>query len=149
MPLQPFYDAQLPPLAFDVEASMLQFKISRQEAETMVKVNRETRSVLNDLYQVNIRMYAKDIIHLSIKRRDKETIHDWRHLQEIKNMLVGPEHEGIELYPAESRLVDEANQYHLWVHTNPTFRFPVGWKTRMTMNPEDAASMGGKQRGFS
>ena len=28
----------------------------------------------------------------------------------IKNLIVGPEHEGFEIYPAESRLVDTANQ---------------------------------------
>src|SRR5580704_308381 len=49
--------------------------------------------------------------HLSIKRRDKEPIHDWRDLQEIKNQICGPEFEAIEIYPAEDRKVDSANQY--------------------------------------
>ncbi len=77
-----------------------------------------------------------DILHLSIKRLDKEAIHDWRKMQEIKNTLVGPEHEGIELYPAESRLVDSANQYHLWVFDDPEFRLPIGFNERLvTDNP--------------
>jgi hypothetical protein len=37
-------------------------------------------------------------------------VHDWRDLQRIKNQLVGPECEAVELYPAESRKVDTANQ---------------------------------------
>lgn len=42
-------------------------------------------------------------------------IHNWRHLQRIKNELFGPEREAVELYPAESRLVDTTNSYWLWV----------------------------------
>ena len=52
-----------------------------------------------------------DMFWLSIKRRDRAPVHDWRELQQIKNMIVGDEHEGFEVYPAESRLVDTANQY--------------------------------------
>lgn len=54
-------------------------------------------------------------MHLSVKRYDREAIGDWRHLQSIKNEIAGWEREAVELYPAESRLVDEANQTHLWV----------------------------------
>jgi len=68
---------------------------------------------------------------LSIKRRDKEAIHDWRDLQRIKNDLIGPENEGVELYPAESRLADSANQYHLWVLADPSVQFPFGYQERL------------------
>ena len=68
-----------------------------------------------------------DSIHLSIKTIRKEPIHDWRDFQQIKNELIGPEHEAVELYPAESRLIDTANQYHLWVSPDPDYRFPIGW----------------------
>lgn len=82
----------------------------------------------NDKYQVNIRRSADGkSAHLSIKRIDRKSIHDWRDLQEIKNRLIGRECEAIELYPAESRRVDTANQYHLWCWTDPTFRIPLGW----------------------
>src|SRR4051812_15134474 len=47
--------------------------------------------------------------------------HDWRHLQRIKNDIAGPEREAIELYPAESRLMDTANEFWLWVA-------PEGWE---------------------
>lgn len=65
-------------------------------------------------------------------------MHDWRDLQAIKNELVGPEHEAIELYPAESRLVDTANQYHLWVLKDPSQRIPVGWTQRLVMDHDPA-----------
>lgn len=66
------------------------------------------------------------LVHLSIKRIDRTVIHDWRDLQRIKNELAGLEWEGIELYPAESRLVDTANQYHLWCFP---FQMPFGFRT--------------------
>jgi hypothetical protein len=85
------------------------------------------------------------VIHLSIKRVDREPVTDWRHKQEIKNMVVGPEFEGIELFPAESRCVDTANQYHLWVFGDQNairdLGFPVGKKLA-----EGAADA--RQRGF-
>lgn len=46
--------------------------------------------------------------------RSTADVHDWRVMQGIKNALVGPEAEAVELFPAESRLVDESNQFHLW-----------------------------------
>lgn len=82
----------------------------------------------NDVYQVNVRKPGPDMMHLSIRRLDRQPCHDWRDFQAIKNQIAGPEFEAIELYPAESRLVDTANQYHLWVCLEPGFRFPVGWE---------------------
>lgn len=72
------------------------------------------------------------LVHLSIRRRvDRSAIHDWRDLQRIKNELVGRECEGLELYPAEERLVDTANQYHLWVFASSTFRISIGYHERL------------------
>lgn len=99
----------------------------------------------NDRYQVNVRELADNITHLSIKRIDKKPIHDWRDLQEIKNQIMGPEFEAIELYPAESRRVDSANQYHLWAVRDPSWRFPVGFSTRFVS--EDSIN-GSVQRPF-
>lgn len=88
------------------------------------------------------------IWHLSIKRRDKEPIHDWRDLQEIKNQLCGKEIEALEIYPAEERKVDSANQYHLWAFMRDSKRkraprFPVGWTARYV---QDDPFINGKQR---
>lgn len=92
---------------------------------------------MNDLYQVNMRRMPPPteewpaMVHLSIKRRDRSPVRDWRHLQRIKNELVGSECEGVELYPAESRLTDTANQYHIWVLAEPGQRFPFGFSSRL------------------
>jgi hypothetical protein len=89
----------------------------------------------NDTYQVAVyhdpppAATWPPLVHLSIKRIDRQPIHDWRELQAIKNELVGPEAEAVELYPAQSRAVDTANQYHLWVLGNGAswpFGFPKG-----------------------
>lgn len=69
-----------------------------------------------------------DWIHLSIRRNDRRPITDWRHKQKIKNQLAGPEHEGVEIYPAESRLVDTSNQFHCWVLPEAGQRVPVGYE---------------------
>lgn len=95
---------------------------------------------INDKYSVAI--WRDDtkwgpMAHLSIKRLDREPIHDWRELQEIKNLLVGPEHEGVELYPAESRLVDTANQYHLFVLLEAPKFFPFGFTERLVSGESD------------
>jgi hypothetical protein len=88
------------------------------------------------------------IWHLSIKRLDKDAIHDWRDLQAIKNQLCGAEAEAIELYPAESRKVDSANQFHLFVFMKDNRkkrhpRVPVGWTERLVTNDPFAK---GRQR---
>jgi hypothetical protein len=87
---------------------------------------------LNSRYQVNVRYLEPEkpeypsLAHLSIKRIDKAPIRDWRELQRIKNELAGTTCEAVELFPAESRLVDTSNQYHLWV-LEPGKSFGIGW----------------------
>lgn len=68
----------------------------------------------NKIYTVSV-FFDGPVTHLSIKRNDRESVHDWRDLQELKNAICGPEREAVEIYPAESRRVDMRNQYHLWV----------------------------------
>ena len=92
--------------------------------------------------------FGTEMIWLAIKRLDKEPIHDWRDLQRIKNELVGEENEAMELYPKESRLVDECNQFHLWVFADENKYFPVGWKSRKVGGKKSAEKIGGKQRPF-
>jgi hypothetical protein len=87
---------------------------------------------MNNLYQVSM-FEPKDepaaLTWLVIRRRDAEPGRDWRHFQMIKNQLCGPEREGFELYPAESRLVDTANQYHMFVLPAGQ-KMPVGYAER-------------------
>jgi hypothetical protein len=110
------------------------------EAAEDIVANLEQEEVwLNSRYQVNVRRQKPkqpglpDLVHLSIKRRDKLALgrERFRDLQRIKNELVGPECEAVEVYPAESRLVDTSNQYHLWVFDDPTFRYPFGFDSRL------------------
>ena len=68
----------------------------------------------NDLYEVHVERDDK-LVHLLVSRLDGAASRNWRHMQQIKNELVGPQCEGVELYPAERRLIDQANMYHLWV----------------------------------
>ena len=92
---------------------------------------------LNNKYQVMVRVLRDHpwglITHLSIKRLDKAPVHDWRDLQRIKNEIVGEDFEAIELYPAERRVVDSANQYHLWVMPEGV-QVPLGWNERFVQD---------------
>jgi len=82
----------------------------------------------NDLYQVMVEKNG-DFIHMCIRRHDGQPSKDWKDHQQIKNEIIGPEYEAAELFPAESRLVDTSNEYHLWVHPNPGYRFPFGFSS--------------------
>ncbi len=84
----------------------------------------------NDLYTVTV-LECPPFIQLQIRRNDWGACKDWRDFQQIKNELVGVEHEAMELFPAESRLVDTANVYSIWVHGDPHFRFQVGLGHRL------------------
>ena len=101
--------------------------ITWKQAKSMEREARLSEIWVNDIYQVNI-LRGKNCdgyIHhpqlkgkcdyISIKTHNKEAVRDWRHFQQIKNELVGEHREAIEIFPSEARLVDTANQYHLWV----------------------------------
>ena len=123
--------------------------ISIKDLELIYNETKKDLVYINDEYQVNVKN-AKNYIHLSIKRIDKEPVHDWRDLQQIKNMLVGEETEAVELYPAESRLVDTANQYHLWVLVDDEgnkINMPFGYNQRLVQDEHDEIS-NVKQRKF-
>ena len=85
---------------------------------------------MNSRYQVTVYppqdTPAGRVQHLCLKSNENDTHHDWRDFQRIKNELVGPEYEAVEVYPAESRLVDTANQYHLWVLLDSPVPFGFG-----------------------
>jgi hypothetical protein len=96
---------------------------------------------VNSRYQVQ-RHCGESLVYLSVKRIDQQPIESWRDLQRIKNELVGPSHEGVELYPAEDRKHDAANQRHVYVSTDPTFRFPFGYDERSVAAPDAASGAG-------
>jgi hypothetical protein len=105
--------------------------------ENSVRFLTPLRAFQNNLYRVEIAdtpPFTPTFVHLAISRLDRGTCNEWADLQRIKNEIVGPEYEAIELFPAESRLVNTGNEYHLWVHSDPHFRFPVGWQQRMVFS---------------
>lgn len=88
---------------------------------------------INSIYQVSV-WYEKDpvygdIAHLSFKTHDKQPRHDWREMQRIKNEMCGDECDAVQIFPAESKLVDTANQYHLFVFR--TYKLPLGFQERL------------------
>lgn len=75
----------------------------------------------NDRYGVSVRRYQKGFfiknspyIMIGITHIDESAHHDWRDFQAIKNDIAGRDWEGVELYPAESRLKDPSNRFYLW-----------------------------------
>ena len=107
---------------------------------------------LNDRYAVSIRGIIADdgtkMAHLSIKRIDRAVIDDWRDLQTIKNMIVGPERDAVQIFPRESHLVDTSNQYHLWVFIDDGYVLPFGFKERYISDTNETTFQGTRQRRF-
>lgn len=151
--LAPFYAAELPESSLDPAAIAKRFGVDLDTARRQVSVLRQHTVFLSETHQVNVQMLKApfgpdlgDVAWLSIKRRDRDVIRDWRELQAIKNAIVGPEHEGFELYPAESRLCDTANQFHLFVFMQASVRMPVGFTVREVAGAAEAAAVGATQR---
>lgn len=75
----------------------------------------------NDRYHANVVRYSNDWpigggpwARIGITHNSQRAVHDWRDLQQAKNDIVGEEWEAVELYPAESRLLDPSNRFYLW-----------------------------------
>ena len=104
---------------------------------------------LNDRYVVSVDRHDDGVIQtLSIRSSDRSARHDWRDFQRIKNDIAGAEIEAIEIYPAESRLVDTSNQYWLWC-LPPGEHVPVGFfDGRVVSNNEYAQQFGAVQRDY-
>ena len=136
--MTPFKPAKLklPKVKVFLAEAMLQYNITRAQAKEQYNRLLDDKVFLNNLYQVNISDHppwnemGTPMIHISIKRLDKGHAKDWRHFQQIKNELVGPNHEAFELYPNEDRLVDAANQFHLWCFALPDVGMPIGFPSR-------------------
>jgi len=77
----------------------------------------------------------EDGLWLVISRLDGRASNDWRHFQRIKNEVAGLEREAVEIYPAESRLIDRGNAFHLWVLPAGE-RVPFGPTRRSVLGPE-------------
>jgi hypothetical protein len=103
----------------------------------------------NSRYQVHIRSIEGErqsspaMIHVYLRRLDRGTDIPFRDLMRIKRELLHPEIELIELFPAESRLIDTANQYHYWGLNSTKFRFPFGFQAGRVVG--DGNGEGAKQ----
>ncbi len=76
----------------------------------------------NGVYAVLARPIAESgdpriwtVTHLAI-RTVSQLEPTWAELQRIKNELMGEEVTAVQVYPAASRLIDEADMYHLWCY---------------------------------
>ena len=115
--------------------------ITHQEAKHMYENSLKGEKYQNDIYIVDVYrgVDADDMVHnkewlgkstyIAIKRIDKDICNDWRHFQQIKNELVGEDIEALQIYPAEQRLIDTANQY--WLFCLPKgLKVPFGFTER-------------------
>ncbi len=109
-----------------VEEAMAASGLTHEQATDQIEWMKAQAVYVNNLYQVNIEFMAEQGAHLMIRRIDRQPIHNWSHFQQIKNELLGPECEAIEIYPKVSRLVDDKNHYHLWGYRTPDKQFPFG-----------------------
>lgn len=101
----------------------------------------------NGLYEVFVTHDVNNASsHMSIKRMDRAAIRNWRHFQQMKNEILGEDVEAIELYPAETRLADNANQYHLWGFA-PGEQIPVGMQGAMVLIRDDEVEAWNQGRG--
>lgn len=99
----------------------------------------------NNRYTVMVRpMYREQSIisagleqplWLSIRREDRAPVRSWRDMQRVKDEIAGPDREAVEIFPADARLVDTANQYHLWVMP-PGTRVPFGFEERLVLDAD-------------
>lgn len=84
----------------------------------------------NKYYYCTVRRYESGFgigggpwINIGISNIDETARHDWRDFQRIKNDICGDEWEAVELYPAESRLIDPSNRFYLWCAPKGVFSF--------------------------
>lgn len=75
---------------------------------------RMKKYVKNNIYSVQL-IDSKDGLLIGIRRHDQSIDVPWAHKQRIKNEIMGPEFQAIEVFPKVSELVDDANMYWIWI----------------------------------
>jgi hypothetical protein len=158
--MEKFYQVAPQPITEDkIQSLAKHLNMTSEQVKEFYEDNNKNAQVFeNNEYQVHKRIFAPfelfstqslSVIHLSIKRLDKEPVHDWRILQQIKNYIAGDKIEMWECYPKESQLVDTANQYHLWGFNTTQKVIPFGFydgRHVIDHDPEAEKSTGTKQR---
>jgi hypothetical protein len=116
--------------------------VKKLELESVDFGCNKSRIFGNEKYFVWMENHAKkfdgrNVIRIYIKRKDNQPISpDWSEKQQIKNELVGPEYEAVELNPAESRLHNQTNIYDLFVIDDELYRFSFGLNGRSVFDHE-------------
>ncbi len=80
----------------------------------------------NDRYTVSVRFLNGDrdgFVEIGVHNHKRTPHVPWRHLQQIKNEVLGPDREAVQLFPAEDRLVDTANEF--WLYVYPVGKAPM------------------------
>lgn len=116
-------------LVGDFQAMARRLGISEEEARARAAASyASVRWFVSQVYEVTMKQAEIDgWVHLEIRRRDGGVVGSWSDKQRIKNELIGTECEGLELFPAESRMLNIAAVYHLWVNADPSFRLTLGF----------------------
>ena len=113
-------------------------KPTKRQAKRQFKETCKEIFYANELYQATVDYSKWDAksregyIYISLKNHKRTTNVSWQHKQWIKNDICGEEMEAMELFPAESRLVNTANQYHLWVLD----KIPFGFNKRIVSSAD-------------
>lgn len=80
--------------------------------------------------------FREGLVHLSINAHDRGPMRNWRHLQQIKNEIMGEDRWAMEVFPPEDHLTDTSNQYHLWVMPEDQ-DIPFGFRERLVSTEDD------------
>ncbi len=86
------------------------------------------RTFLNNRFHVQIYRIETgwgEVLQLTVGRHGDLGQPSWSELQRIKNELIGRERVAVQVFPAESHLVDQADLLHLWVLPKG-FELPFG-----------------------
>ena len=114
----------------------------------------------NDRYAVYVTFWRDTegnvldaVKEISFKRHDRQWPNDWRDAMRIKNEVAGPDVEAVELYPAQSRVVDTANQRFLWCYppgARPTWdgEHLIGFPLGARVDDGEGPDLGATQRPF-
>lgn len=98
-------------------------RIPETERPELFARQRRTTGDLRSVWKNNryiVQIYARvteagEALQLACRRNDEEPIEGWDDLQRMKNEIVGADRIAIEIYPAASNVIDQANMRHLFV----------------------------------
>jgi hypothetical protein len=112
------------------EAMTLENPYGRQEI--YVSENRQYKVSLAKGYDFNCQHPIGWLVFTPLT--DDAPLHDWRIMQQFKNELCGAQNYAVEIYPAESDLVDCNNNMHLFVWLDG-YKPPFGMRGRKVVDP--------------